>query len=189
MQTTQIQIKGESKLIQGHVMDVSRPALLAALKRYDQQLYLKWNAKKQGGRGAWELRRRPELKSVKEGYYLEVPNKGKVGIPGDVFDMDGYTLVFPKYHESRADCVKTFEKLDYRILDWVAKQDLWQYGYKGKHFADEAQYKEAKFEEMIDDKADADRQYELKQMKTQINDFREYILAGGDPYRLLDYWK
>lgn len=183
----QIKVNHESKLIQGDVLDVARGPLLAALKRYDQQLYLKWRPGKRGEKGVWELRRKPDLKSAKEGRYLDTP-KGRVFFPGDVYEFDGFTLVVPKYHETKADCVKTFDHLGYHILDWVAKQDLWKYGYMGKNFVSEADYKAAKFEEKIDEDSYNEKQYMLKDMRTQINDFREYVLAGGDPYRLLDFW-
>lgn len=183
-----ISIGSTSKIVKGHVLDVAQPPLLAALRRYDPQLYLKWNPKKRSGLGLWELRRRPELKSAKAGRILETP-KGHVLFPGDIYEFDDFTLAVPKYHETTADCVKTFEQLDYRILDWVAKNDLWRFGFKGKKFADEADYLAAKYEEKIDDEADAERQYMIRDMRTQVSDFREYVLSGGDPYRLLDYWK
>lgn len=185
----QISIRGESKLIRGHVLDVSLPLLMGQLKRYDEQLYLKWSASKQRGLGVWELRRKPELKSIREGYCLDVPNKGTVCFPGDVYDMGEYTITVPKYHETREDCVKTFERLDYRILDWVANQDLWKYGYKGKDFIKESEYREAKYEEKIDQESYAEKAYGFKQIKTQIRDFQQYVLDGGDPYRIIDYWK
>lgn len=184
---TQVQVKGESKVIKGHVLDVAFSPLLAALKRYDEQLYLKWKPSKRGELGVWQLRRKPELKTVTRGYSLETP-RGLARVPGDIFEFDSYTISFPKYHETRHDVVKEFPRLDNRILDWVAKQDLWKYGHKGKDFATESAYQEAKFEEKVDEESYAEMQYMLKDMRTQIRDFREYILAGGDPYRLMDYW-
>lgn len=185
---TKLSISNESRQIKGHVLDCALQPILGDLKRYDAQLYLKWNSKKNKGRGAWELRRKPELKTVKEGYSLETP-KGRVLFPGDVHPMEDCTIVVPKYHESAADCVKTFDYLDYRVVEWVAEHDLWKFGHKGKDFAKESDYLAAKYEEKIDEESYAEKAYGLKQMKTQINDFRQYILGGGDPYRLLDFWK
>lgn len=184
----------EGNVIRGHVSDCALSPLLDALRRYDEQLYLKWNAgnsKKRAGRGFWELRRKPELKSVKETYELDTP-KGFVGRQGDIYDLSAYglgTVLWPKYHETSGDCVKEFDTLGYHIVSWVAKQDLWKYGFKGKNFVKESEYQEAKFEEKIDEDSYNEKMYGLKQMKTQINDFRQYILDGGDPYRLLDFWK
>jgi hypothetical protein len=189
---TKLNVKGESKLIQGHVLDVSRPHLLAALRRYDQQLYLKWNAKKRGGLGVWELRRKPEFKSVQESRWLDAPGKGKVFVKGDVFEFDGFTIVEPKYHEtSFENHVKDFEVLTYQILDWVKAHDVWEMqntGFKGKNFVNEAEYREAKYEEKIDEDSYAEKQYMIKQHRTDFNDLREYVLAGGNPARLVDYW-
>lgn len=166
-------------------MDCAPGPLLQALRRYDNQLYVKWNSKK----AKWELRRKPEQKSVKEGRFMDTPTKGRVYFPGDVHQMDDFAIVVPKYHETSADRVKFFDRLDYRILDWVAGHDLWKFGYKGKDFASESDYLAAKYEEKIDEESYAEKMYGLKQMKTQIQDFREYVLAGGDPYRLMDFWK
>lgn len=178
----------EGNLVQGHVMDVSLAPLEAALKRYDQQLYLHWNPKKLRGRGVWELRRKPEFKTIRESRVVESP-KGNVFIKGDIFDFGDHTIVYPKYHENHFENhVKDFYRLDYRILDWVKSKDLWDYGFRGKNTMKEAEYREAKYEEKIDEDADAERQYMIKQHRTQFNDFREYILAGGDPARLMDYW-
>lgn len=182
------QVKGESKLIEGHVLDVSRPALLAALRRYDPLLYVKWNSKKRAGKGCWELRRRPEFKSVKEGRYLDSP-RGRVFMPGDVFEFDGYTISIPKYNENNFENhVKDFEYLTYDMVSWLASHDLWKYGFKGKNTMRDAEYNEAKYLDKIDEEADAERQYMIKQHKTQFQDFRQYIAAGGNPYRLMDYW-
>ncbi len=182
-----IQIKNEHRVVSGHVSDVSKQPLERALRRYDEQLYLKWDTKC----GVWQLRRKPEMKFAYEGYSIDTP-RGLVGVPGDIFDCSDFglgTIVFPKYKETKHDIVKEFSHLDYRILDWVAKQDLWKFGYKGKDFATDSAYLEAKYEEKIDEDSYAEKAYGLRQMKTQINDFRSYVLNGGDPYRLLDYWK
>jgi hypothetical protein len=184
----QVKIIGESKLVQGHVLDVSLRPLLAALRRYDPLLYFKWNPKKRAGQGVWELRRKPEFKSIHAARVVETP-RGNVHIPGDVYEFDGYTICEPKYHENHIENhVKDFDRLTYGILAWVADHDLFQYGYKGKNTMSEAEYKEAKYEEKIDEDSYAEKQYMIKQHKTEFNDFREYILAGGNPARLMDYW-
>lgn len=186
----QISVRNESKTIHGHVLDVAHAPLLATLRRYDPQLYFKWNPKKRAGRGIWELRRKPEFKSVREGRYVDTPYRGRVFFPGDIFDMpDGSTWVMPKYHENHVENhVKDFEYLTYDMVDWVAKHDIWGYGYKGKLAMHEAEYKEGQYLTKIEDEAEAERKYMIKQHRTQFNDFREYVLSGGNPYRLIDYW-
>jgi len=186
--TTQVQIKHESKLVQGHVLDCARAPLLAALRRYDPLLYFKWNPKKRAGAGIWELRRKPEFKSVRQSRYLDTP-KGRVFVRGDVFEFEGMTISTPQYHETDLENhVKDFDRLTYGILAWVADHDLFQYGFKGKNVMSEAEYREAKYEEKIDDDSYAEKQYMIKQHKTEFQDFREYILAGGSPYDLMRYW-
>ncbi len=180
----------ETLLIQGHVLDVAREPLLAALRSYDPQLYVKWNPKKRGGQGMWELRRKPEYKTLRAGRYLDTHHKGRVYVPGDVFEMeDGTTLAVPKYHETSAENhVKDFEKLTYEMVTWVAKHDLWNYGFRGKNAMHESEYMENQYLNKVEDDAHAERQYMIKQHRTEFNEFREYVLSGGDPHRLMDFW-
>lgn len=169
------------------MLDCARAPLLATLKRYDPFLYLKWNPKKRGGKGVWELRRAPEVKSVA----ISVPSDrhSVKSIQGDIYDLGPYSIVVPKYHEYDIENhIKDFECLGYHILGWLDQHDTWKYGFRGKYLTKEADYNEAKYMERIDEQADADRQYMAKQHKTLINDFREFILAGGNPYRIVDHW-
>lgn len=180
---------GVSNLVSGHVLDVSKKPLESALRRYDPQLYLKWNPKKRKGLGIWELRRKPEMKSALAGRSIDTPTKGLVYVPGDIFDMGDYTISVPKYNENHTENhVKDFEYLTYDILAWVSKHDGWQYGFRGKDLTHESDYREGKYLDKIDDDAQAERSYMIKQHRTEFNDFREYVLSGGDPYRLMDYW-
>lgn len=181
-------VEHESRLVPGHVLDVAAVPLVSALKRYDKQLYVKWSPKKRGGQGCWELRRQPEFKSVKVGRYVDSP-KGRVYIPGDVFEADDFTICVPKYNENQFENhVKDFDYLTYEMVEWVAKKDLWGYGFKGKYAAHEAEYKEGQYLTKIEEEADSERSYMIKQHKREFNDFREYLLSGGNPARLADYW-
>lgn len=185
---SKFRVARESQVVQGHVLDVARAPLLAALRRYDPLLYVQWNPKKRGGRGCWELRRRPEFKSLQESRFLDTP-RGRVFIPGDVYEVAEYTICVPKYHETHFENhVKDFDYLTYEMVEWLADHDLWDYGYKGKNVVKDAEYNEAKFDEKIDNDAAEERSYMIKQHRTEFNDFREYVLAGGNPYRLMDYW-
>ncbi len=180
---------GVSKLVEGHVLDVAKTPLVAALRRFDPQLYVKWNPKKNQGRGTWELRRKPELKSVREGRSISTPYYGDVLVPGDVYDMGGWTLAVPKYNENHTENhVKDFDYLTYDMLAWVSSHDLWVHGFRGKLAMDEADYREQKYIEKEENEAAEERNYMIKQHRTEFNDFREYILAGGNPARLVDYW-
>ena len=54
------------KISQGHVLDVAKGPFERALKDYDPLLYVRWNPKKVRGHGCWEIRRKPEMKGVRE---------------------------------------------------------------------------------------------------------------------------
>lgn len=188
MMLHKVKIDSASKIVRGHVLDVAQAPLLAALRRYDPQLYVKWNPKKNRGVGAWELRRKPEYMTVKESRYLDTP-RGRVLMAGDIYEFDGFTISVPKYHETNVENhVKDFDRLSYGMVEWLASHDLWKYGYKGKNTNSEAEYKEAKYLDKIDQDADDERQYMIKQHRTQFQDFAAYINAGGNPNRLLEYW-
>lgn len=182
---SRIEVRHESRLVKGSVLDCAAAPLLAALRRYDSQLYFEWNSKKRGGLGCWQLKRKHELKSVKEGRYVDAPTKGRVYVPGDIFPNVEFTIVAPK---QRSDFVKDFNYLTYDMVSWVASQDLWKYGYKGKDFVSEADYRNAKWMEAEEQAAHSERQYMIRQHKTQFRDLAEYIYSGGNPHRLADYW-
>lgn len=182
-----VKVARESNTIKGHVLDVAARPLLAALRRYDPQLYIRWAPKKRGGRGVWELRRKPEFKTIKEA--IPSDRYGIPDRPGDIHSLGSFSIVEPKYHETDVENhVKDFEVLGYHMVDWVAKHDGWNYGFRGKNLTSEADYNEAKYLEKIDAKSDEDRQYALKQYKSEIRWFKDYVLSGGDPALLMQYW-
>lgn len=168
-------------IIKGHVLDVNKAALERAIKRYDDLLYLTWNPKKRQGLGCWELRRRAEKKTAKH--------------QGHWNGMDFFVVDYPK---SRFDeMTKDFETLDFRILDWVVSQDVFnkiprksgetdeQYMLR---FHSELKYREAKHAESVEAKADEEMRYMIKQHRTEINELRELLKSGMNPHRLLQQW-
>lgn len=56
----QINNKDYGKIFIGSVYDSSKRKIEHALRKYDRQLYIKWNPKKKSGLGCWEVRRKPE---------------------------------------------------------------------------------------------------------------------------------
>ena len=97
--------------IRGHVLDSALKPLEQRLKDYDPQLYIKWNPKKLHGWGCWELRRKPEQKTVR---------------PEDVVVFQGNTFVCPKYHElNLVDHVMDIPFLNYSIVKKLEKMDTW----------------------------------------------------------------
>lgn len=159
-------------LITGHVLDCNKTNIEQQLKRYDEQLYIKWNSRKLKGWGCWELRRRPEKKTVKE-----------------VVIFGGNTIVNLDYIENGfVSHLLDLPFLNYSLIEKVRKMDTWMKSYYGKNWVNTYESKLDENEVKTKQKATDEMRYNFKQMKTQIKDFREYILSGNDPYRLLDNW-
>lgn len=170
-------MKPTGNTIRGHVLDVSHKPFSRALRFFDPQLYFVWNPKKCGKWGCWEIRRRPEEKSVR---------------PEDVSVFQGNTIVFPKYHElSLVNHVIDLAYLNYNSIEKLKKMDMWNQkdmGHKGKHLTRTLDYNQAKFEERIDEKSSKELEYNLKQLKPEIRYFKDYVASGGNPHRLADAW-
>jgi hypothetical protein len=161
------------KLIEGHVLDSAKAPLERALKQYDPQLYLKWNPKKVYGWGCWELRMKPMCKSI-----VAVEKLGNASIVKiDYKELNVVNHVFD------------IPFLNYEVLKRVKQADTWTASIKGKNFGRDLEYKEAKIFEKEDERANRERDYMAKQHKREINELKEYILSGHNPYRLADYWR
>lgn len=188
-----IQTAPTGKLINGHVLDSSPKYVERALKAYDPQLYVQWNPKKAYGFGVWEVRWKPDSKTAKRSRPPEILPNGKV-IPclqGDIYEFEGYTIVEPKYHENNLNNhVMDVPFLNYGVLKEIKRMDMWkeELGYKGKNLNKELDYREAKWLDKIEDQAFKERDYNLKQHKSEIAWFKEYLASGGNPYRIADVW-
>lgn len=177
MLTHKIKTAPTGNLITGHVLDANPKGLEQALKLYDSQLYLKWNSKKLRGWGCWEVRYKPELKSVR----LE-----------DTIVWQGNTISVPKYHElDLINHVMDVPFVNYSVLEKIKKMDMWtkdELGHKGKNLTNVLHYNEAKHLEKVEDKALKELDYNLKQHKSEIRWFKDYVNAGQNPYRIADHW-
>ena len=164
-------------VVKGHVLDVNYKAFDRALKLYDPQLYLKWNPKKCRKYGCWEIRRKPDEKTLK---------------PADVYQFEGYTISWPKYHEmSMVNHVLDAAFLNYSILGKLKAMDMWTHketGYKGKDLTKTLDYKEAKYLDKIEDQSLAELKYNLKQIRSELGGYKDFIAHGGNPALLADYW-
>lgn len=167
-----IHVGSTSKLIQGSVLDCSKKGVESALKHYDPQLYLKWNPKKLQGHGCWELRRRPEMLSPVDYVIYQ----------GNTYWKLGYKEVSMIHH------VKDFAFINYSIVQWVKDHDLWNYGDKGSTWQDEVQYATGQRLNREEQKSIDEKNYRLKQMKKEVKWFKEYVLSGHNPYRIIDEW-
>lgn len=164
-------------IIRGHVLDTAVGPLVERLRDYDPLLYVRWNSKKLRGWGCWEVRRKPELKSVKD---------------ADIIVYQKHTIVCPKYHElDLINHVMDVPFLNYSIFEKLKKMDMWNQkdmGDRGQNFGKEAEYLQGKYEEKIEDQALREKEYNIKQHKSLIREFKEYVLSGHDPYEIARVW-
>lgn len=156
------------RLIQGDVLDCNKDKLESTLKHYDNQLYLKWNPKKRGGWGCWELRRRPETKSLQ--FAARVGNA--VFLKLEYQEMD---LI---HHVADMPC------LNYKILEWLKKHDTW----KSKDWAGDLEYEEAQYRERQERKERENLIYNMMQYRSAFREYKELILSGENPHHLAKFW-
>lgn len=157
----------------GHVLDCAVGPLEARLREYDPQLYVRWAPKKLRGWGCWELRRRPENK-----------------VPVESVPFEGNTITRLEYRETGdVSHLKDFSFLNYDIFRWLYDTDTWRDSWKAKNWAKELEYREAKAQEAIEEKALAEKEYMIKQHRSQVRDFMDFVRSGGNPYRIADHWK
>lgn len=178
-------------MITGHVLDCSVRSITRALNDIDQRLYVKWNPKKLKGWGLWEIRFRPEFKVAKASQNpRELPNGMKTpAVQGDIYEMDGYTISVPKYHENNLDNhIMDVPFLNYLAIEKLKSMDTWQHSNRGQHFVADMESKAASFAERKNEIAKQERNYELRQNKTAIRDLMNYTLSGNDPSRIANYW-
>lgn len=160
------------QIVTGTVLDCNKQSLELALKHYDPQLYIKWNPRKRAGMGLWEIRRRPEKKSV-------IPY---VEYKGVVYSKIDYV------EEDMVHHVMDAGSLTYAILTELKKMDTWAKGFDRKSWAAEYEFKEKQREQALHDKRREELRYHGKQFKKEIRDLKEAILSGLDPNRIADHW-
>lgn len=158
-----IQIAPTGKLIKGSVLDVNAKLLEQALKFYDKQLYTEWNPRKNGGWGCWEIRRRPEYKTV-----IKVGN------------FNGMNLYRLEYWESdMANHILDLPRLDYNVLTYLKKIDTWK---QSGNWVDNLEKKRLAYEEEVRQKNNEDLRYRLRQNKRLLRDFKEAVASGYSPF-------
>lgn len=159
-------------IIKGHVLDSACAPLEQKLKEYDPQLYVRWAPKKLKGHGIWEIRRKPEHKSVKETVVWR--NMAFHILEHVENNFDHHVLDVPF--------------LNYDVLTKLKEMDAWQGSWKGQGFTSELEYKEAKRLEEIEEKAEAEKAYGLRQIRTRVRDLMEYTNSGGNPANICAVW-
>lgn len=168
-----IKVGVTGKLVRGHVLDCGLRGVEEACKRYDNQLYIKWNPKRRSGMGSWELRRRPNTKSVIDSVTFE----------GNTYSRVEYKELDIENH------VMDIEVLDYSLVAKLHKIDTWKDGKHGAEWVNQLDYHEGTYLNKVEAKAEEEKAYQIKQNKRAIREFREFVLSGGNPYRIADYWQ
>lgn len=159
-------------IITGHVLDSSKVPLERKLRELDSQLYVKWNPRKLKGYGVWEVRRRPEYKTVKD---------------FAVYKGDCYTLV--DYVENDFENhILDVPFLNYGIIAKLQSMDTWSVSRNSEVFANVMESRAETAKQKIEQDAKSERRYGLKQQRSMIRDLMEYTLSGGDPADIAKYW-
>jgi hypothetical protein len=159
-------IRPTGRLIVGNVLDCNKDALERSLKFYDPQLYLKWNHKKRGGWGKWEIRRRPDHKSkVYQGH------------------LNGAALYTTEYVEKDiVNHVLDLDVLQYSALERIKQMDSWS---DKRNWVDKFEYDEARLKEQHDKRVREELRYNLKQHKREWREFAQLVSQGVNPGRIL----
>jgi hypothetical protein len=170
---SKIWVSPTGNTIRGHVLDCSVGPLVERLRDHDPQLYISWNPKKLRGWGCYEIRRRPNLKTVKE-----------------VLPYGGNTYVVVDYVENNFENhVLDVAFLNYKALEKIKQMDTWQHSRYGKNFMASMDSIAESHAEKAKEAALNERRYELKQHKTMVRDLMDYTLSGGDPSQIANHWK
>jgi hypothetical protein len=134
------------------------------LQQYDRQLYNKWNPKKRGGMGLWEVRRRPDRKTA------VYQGKGIYSLEYVELDLINHVMDAPI--------------LTPRLLNKIQAMDAWRIN----NWAADFETKRRQYEEHLNEKVREETSYMIKQHKTEFSDFRSLLLSGFNPARLAQYW-
>lgn len=167
-----ITVKPTGNVIRGHVLDAAVGPLVERLREYDPQLYVSWNPKKLRGWGLWEVRRRPNTKTIKE----------TVVTGGNTYHVLDYVENGFENH------ILDVPFLNYLILERLKQMDTWAISTHGKDFTKEMESREEAHTEKMKQAALNERRYELKQQKSAIRDLMNYTLSGGDPSLIANHW-
>lgn len=157
------------RLVVGSVLDCNKDALERSLKFYDNQLYIKWNPKKRGGLGVWEIRRRPnEMTQVYQGNW-----RGH-----DLYTMEWKELDIVHH-------VLDVPVLKYNVLTRIKEMDVWG----KKSWVDSSDYEAERERANIEKGARAELKYAIQQHKQEWRDFARLVSEGHNPGQVLNKFK
>lgn len=159
------------KTISGHVLDVNVKAFNETLQFYDPCLYTKWNPKKLGGWGCWEIRRKPEFNTCL-----------------DVTEYEGNIILkVGPYENDLVHHVLDCAFLNYDQLRKLKEMDTFAYGSAEKWQAEKERrardQKQLAAEKAAKMKAEASRTF-----RKEIKAFKEFVQEGGNPHLVGLYW-
>lgn len=158
-------------IIKGHVLDVNVDKFNEALRVYDPQLYTKWNPKKLGKHGCWEIRRRPEFNTAL-----------------DVCEFEG-NLIFKvgPYENDLVHHVLDCAFLNYDQIRKLKEMDTWQYGSASQwQDARERRSRDVREKAMLHGmklRREASRTF-----KNEIRAFKQFVRDGGNPHLIAQHW-
>lgn len=159
------------RLSTGNVLDVGVKAFEQALRDHDHLLYIRWNPRKLKGWGCWEVRRRPEKKSVTH-----------------VFEWEGNTYCYINNEEiDIVNHVLDAGYLNYDLLTRIKAMDTW--AGNRNYWVEDLENKEKAHVAAKQAKAREDMRYAAKQMKSEIKDLKEMLKSGLNPAQIADHWK
>lgn len=156
-------------IVKGDVLDCAWEPLQRTLRFYDPQLYLQWNPNKRKGLGVWEVRRRPNKKSVYEVYEWE----GNTYLHIDWLEIDIVNHVL--------DCN---QGLNYSVVEKIKKMDTWQ----DKNWVKNLESAEKEYTDNLNSNARKELVYGLKQYRRAARDLRESVLSGTPLTELARAW-
>lgn len=155
--------KPTGNIIQGHVLDVKLKPFERALKAHDSYLYVKWNPTGMYGWGNWEIRRRPETKTIIDYAFYE-------GVP----------ILRLGYHENDFNnLILRCAFLNYDQLRKIKEMDM--RGKTGEDYNRLLERTEMMHERIKKDQRKQNQKYIARHYKKEMRKMREFVLAGGNP--------
>lgn len=156
-------MKNLGRTVKGSVFDCNPKRIERALKAYDPLLYVRWNSEKNEGNGCWEVRRRPEYKTLVD-----------FGV-----DLDGRPVYSMEYKElDIVNHVLDTKVLNDSVLERIYQMDAWRFEDYGKEL-----------DQRMDDykvKAEAKKweeiRHAIKQDRKYWKQYQELVQSGYNPF-------
>ena len=159
------------RLVRGDIMDVNPKAFGEALRDLDPKLYVTWNPKKLRGWGCWEIRRRPTQKTML--------------YQGEYRGATIYKLCEVEFHHVHhvLDCAF----LNYDAIRKLKEMDV--FAQMKRHgvtsYADLLERREEEYRQQALERAQKEREYNVKQIRSEAVAFYEAVRSGINPAQIL----